>query len=200
MNFENDFSNPELIHLRKNYRSTKDILQFMNQTIKEMRLPDLEHHREEIGGIKIIEMSGDEAERMFVLGKILESKNPREEIFVLARTNKQLTMFSDILKQHNIPHVLKTDEIRTNINAKPGEITLATIHAIKGLEAKEVYLIGASKQNFPCRASDHPAIEMIKLESYNKDAEEKRLFYVAISRAKDNLMITYSGKRTGYLG
>jgi superfamily I DNA/RNA helicase len=199
LKFEEDFTSPEIIHLEKNYRSTKDIIQFMNKSIKEMKLPDLEHHREESGDIKIIEMPGEEAERMFVVGKILESKNPREEIFILARTNKQLTTFSDILKQHNILHVLKTDEVRTSVNAKPGEVTLATIHAIKGLEAKEVYLIGASTQNFPCRASDHPAIEMIKIDNYNKEAEEKRLFYVAISRAKDKLTITYSGKKTSYL-
>jgi superfamily I DNA/RNA helicase len=199
LNFEEDFPSPAIVHLEKNYRSTKDIIQFMNQSIKEMSLPDLTHYHEHEGEIKVIEMPGDEAERMFILGQILESQSPREEIFILARTNKQLTAFSDILKTHDIKHVLKTDEIRTTTNAKPGEVTLATIHAIKGLEAKEVYLIGASTQNFPCRASDHPAIEIIKLENYNKDAEEKRLFYVAISRAKEKLTITYSGKKSSYL-
>jgi superfamily I DNA/RNA helicase len=199
LNFGEDFPEPVIIHLEKNYRSTKDIIKFMNQSIKEMNLPDLSHHHEHEGDIKIIEMPGDEAERMFILGKILESKNPREEIFILARTNKQLTNLSEVLKQHEIKHVLKTDETRNYTNAKPGEVTLATIHAIKGLEAKEVYILGATTQNFPCRASDHPAIEMIKLESYNKEAEEKRLFYVAISRAKEKLTITYSGKKTSYL-
>jgi superfamily I DNA/RNA helicase len=165
-----------------------------------MKLPDLDHNREENGDIKIIEMPSEEAEKAFVLEKILTSQNPREEIFILARTNKQLTNLSEILKQNKIAHVLKTDEVKNYTNAKPGEVTLATIHAIKGLEAKEVYLIGATTQNFPCRASDHPAIEMIKLDNYNKEAEEKRLFYVAISRAKDKLTITYTGKKTSYLG
>jgi len=164
-----------------------------------MGLPNLSHHKEEDGEIKVMEHPSEENERIFVLGQILESQVPREEIFVLARTNKQLSQLSDLLKKHNVAHILKTDEQRTFTNAKEGEVTLATIHAIKGLEAKEVYIIGATTQNFPCRASDHPAIEMIKLESYNKDAEEKRLFYVAISRAKEKLVITYSGKKTSYL-
>ncbi|MBT7706654.1 UvrD-helicase domain-containing protein [archaeon] len=199
LNFESDFPSPELIHLEKNYRSTKDIIKLMNQTITEMGLPNLSHHKEEDGEIKVMEHPSEENERIFVLGQILESQVPREEIFVLARTNKQLSQLSDLLKKHNVAHILKTDEQRTFTNAKEGEVTLATIHAIKGLEAKEVYIIGATTQNFPCRASDHPAIEMIKLESYNKDAEEKRLFYVAISRAKEKLVITYSGKKTSYL-
>ncbi|MAG39365.1 hypothetical protein CMI41_00140 [Candidatus Pacearchaeota archaeon] len=199
LNFKDDFPNPEIIHLEKNYRSTKNIIQFMNKTIKEMKLPDLLHHKEEQGKITILELPSEETERSFILNQIKESKNPREEIFVLARTNKQLTSLSELLKQHGIVHILKTDEIKTTTNAKPGEVTLATIHAIKGLEANEVYVIGATTQNFPCRASDHPAIEMIKIENYNKDAEEKRLFYVAISRAREKLTITHSGKKTSYL-
>lgn len=39
---------------------------------------------------------------------------------------------------------------------------------------------------------------MIKVESYNKLEEEKRLFYVAVSRAKEKLYITYSGKKPTY--
>ena len=52
-------------------------------------------------------------------------------------------------------------------------MTLATIHSIKGLEAKLVFVIGCNEMNFPCKASDHPVIEMIKIEEYDKeDAKE----------------------------
>ena len=39
---------------------------------------------------------------------------------------------------------------------------------------------------------------MIKLHDYDKEEEEKRLFYVAISRAKNSLYITHTGKRPTY--
>ncbi|MBT6956665.1 hypothetical protein HN997_05270, partial [archaeon] len=54
------------------------------------------------------------------------------------------------------------------------------------------------EQNFPCKASDHPAIEMVKIDDYDKEEEERRLFYVAISRAKEILYLTHSGKKSTY--
>ena len=72
---------------------------------------------------------------------------------------------------------------------------MATIHAIKGLEAKKVFIIGCTEKNFPCKASDHPVIDMIKTDEYDKENEEKRLFYVAISRAKNKLHLTYATKK-----
>jgi DNA helicase-2/ATP-dependent DNA helicase PcrA len=119
-------------------------------------------------------------------------------VLVLSRTNRQLFELSRIMKEKQIKHVLKTEEINSEVSAKKGEVTLATIHSIKGLEAKIVFLIGANETNFPCKASDHPIIELIKVEDYDKEEEEKRLFYVALSRAKQNLYITYTGKKPTY--
>ncbi len=198
LNFEKNYEKVEVIHLTKNYRSTKGIVELMNQAITEMGLPNLEHHQETTSKIRLLNFNSEEEERNFVVKKILESKIPREEIFVLARTNRQLVELSQILKQKGINHVVKTDEVRNPKATPVGDVTLATIHAIKGLEAKKVFVIGANEQNFPCKASDHPAIEMVKTDSYNKEEEERRLFYVAISRAKEILYLTYSGKKPTY--
>ena len=62
-------------------------------------------------------------------------------------------------------------------------ITLLTIHASKGLEFPHVFLIAAEEGVLPHAKAD--------LE------EEKRLFYVAATRAKDALDITYATKRGG---
>jgi DNA helicase-2/ATP-dependent DNA helicase PcrA len=102
------------------------------------------------------------------------------------------------MKTRGISHVVKTDEVKNPKDMKEGDVTLATIHAIKGLEAKKVFVIGSNEQNFPCKASDHPAIEMVKTDNYDKEEEERRLFYVAISRAKEILYVTYSGKKPTY--
>ncbi|MCW4028003.1 MAG: HRDC domain-containing protein, partial [Candidatus Bathyarchaeota archaeon] len=60
--------------------------------------------------------------------------------------------------------------------------------------------IGCTGINFPCRGSEHPVIEMIKVDEYDKEEEERRLFYVAMSRAKKSLYLTYAGKRaTNYI-
>jgi superfamily I DNA/RNA helicase len=189
----------EIIHLTKNYRSAKEIVEFMNHSITEMGLPDLEHHNEfENVNIKILDFDNEEAERAFVIRNIIDGDVPNGEIFVLARTNRQLMELSRLMKAKGISHVVKTDEVRNPVDAADGDVTLATVHAIKGLEAKKVFVIGANEQNFPCKASDHPAIEMVKHDDYNKEEEERRLFYVAISRAKEILLVTYSGKKPTY--
>ena len=61
-------------------------------------------------------------------------------------------------------------------------ITLSTIHAAKGLEYKVVFIVGASEGYLPISFAKTPA-ELL---------EEQRLFYVAVTRAKDLLFISWA--------
>jgi len=198
LKFPEKYPDSEIITLTKNYRSTRPIVEFMNHSIKNLGLPDLEHNHEGNKEIHIMNFDSELNEMEFILSEIISSNISREEIFVLSRTNSQLLELSKLMKQKNIAHAIKSDEIRSSYQAGEGGVTLATIHSIKGLEAKIVFIIGCNELNFPCKASDHPIIEMIKLEQYDKEEEEKRLFYVAISRAKNKLFMTYSGKKPTY--
>lgn len=92
---------------------------------------------------------------------------------------------------------MKTDETRAT-TIKEGHLTLATVHAIKGLEAEMVFVIGCNSLYFPCKVSEHPVIEALALNTYNKEEEERRLFYVAITRAKQKLYLSYTGKNPTY--
>lgn len=65
-------------------------------------------------------------------------------------------------------------------------ITLSTIHAAKGLEYKAVFIIGALEGYLP--------ISYAKTEL--QIAEEQRLFYVGVTRAKDSLFITWANRDT----
>lgn len=65
-------------------------------------------------------------------------------------------------------------------------VTLMTIHASKGLEFKIVFLVGAEENLFPHSSS---SLDQKDLE------EERRLAYVAITRAKEILMISHARQR-----
>ncbi len=68
-------------------------------------------------------------------------------------------------------------------------VTLATVHGTKGLEWNSVFLVGANRGLFP-----------INYAVKDKDiAEEKRLFYVAITRAKDSLHISYFSEPSEFI-
>ncbi|SCN21628.1 putative ATP-dependent DNA helicase YjcD [Clostridium sp. N3C] len=59
-------------------------------------------------------------------------------------------------------------------------VILSTIHGVKGMEFKNVYVINCVDGNIPCKREGK--------ESYIE--EERRLFYVAITRAKENLYLS----------
>lgn len=193
LNFEESYTGCEVITLTKNYRSSSYIVDLINKSIKNMRLPDLLSSFNGKKDIKLLRFESEEAEFEFVIQCILDSSLPRNEIFVLARTNRQLKELSNIMKIRGIKHIVRSDELRKPVIAQEDDITLATIHSIKGLEAKMTFVIGCTSTNFPCRGSEHPVLEMVKTYEYDKEEEERRLFYVAMSRAKETLLLTYYG-------
>ncbi len=198
LNFEEKYPDNEIITLTRNYRSTKHIVNLINNSIKNMGLLDLESSIEGDKDIKLLKFNSESAEFEFVVQKIISSEVRRGETFVLARTNRQLNELSDILRARRIKHIVRSDEMRKSITSGIDEVTLATIHAIKGLEAELVFVIGCSYANFPCKGSEHPVVDMVKVEEYDKEEEERRLFYVAMSRAKKSLYLSYSGSKPTY--
>ncbi len=68
----------------------------------------------------------------------------------------------------------------------PEKVTLMTIHMAKGLEFKYVYIVGLEEDLFPSQ---------LMLSSRSELEEERRLFYVAITRAKKRLFLSYALSR-----
>lgn len=195
--FQKENNDVEIIYLNENYRSSKEIINLMNESIKQMNLPDLKPTINEPCSIELKKFPSKEEEFEFVANEILNSKIDKSEIFVLGRTNNQLYDLAKILRKKGIKFVMKKEE-ENGIGLKKDEVVLGTVHSIKGLESEAVFLIGATSSNFPCKYSEHPVVEGIKIFDYDKEAEERRLFYVAISRAKRKLVMTYTGKNPTY--
>jgi ATP-dependent exoDNAse (exonuclease V) beta subunit len=83
------------------------------------------------------------------------------------------------------------------------KIQAKTIHAAKGLEAKVVFIIGLTEGNggFPDIWLEDRIFQVIKKANHDLLLEEeRRLFYVAITRAKDKLfLITEKGNESSFL-
>ena len=69
-----------------------------------------------------------------------------------------------------------------------------TIHASKGLEFESVFLTGAEEDLFSAKMVG----EMSKQKMEAQGEEERRLFYVAMTRAKKNLFLSWASMRTAY--
>lgn len=75
-------------------------------------------------------------------------------------------------------------------NEKPEDnerVTLMTIHSAKGLEFKNVFIVGVEENLFPSNQSGQKTLEDFE--------EERRLFYVALTRAEQNAYISYARQR-----
>ncbi|MCH5346989.1 MAG: UvrD-helicase domain-containing protein [Muribaculaceae bacterium] len=81
---------------------------------------------------------------------------------------------------------LATDQDSDDIDAGDNRVTLMTVHAAKGLEFTNVFIVGVEEDLFPSAMSSG---------SIDEIEEERRLLYVAITRAKKYCRITYARTR-----
>ncbi len=94
-----------------------------------------------------------------------------------------------------LPALLEWLALRSDLDALAGEshaITMMTVHSAKGLEFPAVFVAGLEEGIFPHVAGFAAADDPGKLE------EERRLAYVAITRARKRLFLTYAATRRTY--
>ena len=108
--------------------------------------------------------------------------------FVAARLEEDMgsqTGLDDFLQEIS----LLTDMESESDEATDNRVSLMTVHAAKGLEFKTVYIVGAEETIFPSQMS---------MDSPRGLEEERRLMYVAITRAEKRCMITHVKSRFRY--
>lgn len=181
IDFKKIFNESEIIKLNVNYRCNNTIVCASNEVIKKNKFKiKKEIHSFNKEGRKIyLYNSKNEAEDgvKIVLEKIkqyLNSGYKKEEILILSRTTKTDACMNYI-------HELKKIGMRLN-----------TIHSAKGLEAKIVFIIGliGGNRGFPNVWGADRIMQMIKPVDFDLlMEEERRLFYVALTRAKEELYL-----------
>ena len=122
-----------------------------------------------------------------ILDKIYSS-NPKNKVLLLERYN------SDIDTVLNTSELIKKNkENIINKNNLGMQIDYLTIHKSKGLEYDDCILINAidDKYGFPSKIEDEKIISILKpkIKENITYPEERRLFYVAITRTKNKLYI-----------
>lgn len=108
---------------------------------------------------------------------------------------KGIAEFCEIKQEEGTEHIalvdflsevaLATDQDLDN-EQQENKITLMTIHAAKGLEFKNIIIVGLEENLFPSQ---------MVLDNPRGLEEERRLFYVAITRARENCILTYARSR-----
>ncbi|MBO5142956.1 MAG: UvrD-helicase domain-containing protein, partial [Clostridia bacterium] len=118
-------------------------------------------------------------------------KIPKDEtILLLARYNHDIKAFpKQCINNTNV-----TTDKKMSVTIANRIMPFMTVHAAKGLEADNVIIINCSQSGggFPSRISDDPILGYVlcEVDTYEY-SEERRLFYVAITRAKKHTYIFY---------
>ena len=105
----------------------------------------------------------------------------REDLNTLANFSRQYQSAGDFLDQLALLTSLD-NEVTASTDDDDEMLTLSSVHQAKGLEWKVVFVIWMTDGMFPSNRS---------LENADAIEEERRLFYVAVTRAKDELYLTY---------
>lgn len=114
-------------------------------------------------------------------------------IGVFARTQKAIQRLSKALDENNIAWRFLSDKETSQENS----INIGTMHSAKGLEFKAVLVLGCSDKELPngyiLKAFSDPQ------DLENARQREKRLLYVAMTRARDELTLTWAGEASPFL-
>ncbi|MEM8859799.1 MAG: UvrD-helicase domain-containing protein [Chloroflexota bacterium] len=100
------------------------------------------------------------------------------------------TLAGDVKLSEFLEEVALVSEV-DNLEEETRAATLLTLHAAKGLEFPVVFLVGLEDGILPHSRS-------FEAEDYEEMAEERRLFYVGVTRAKDRLYMSYAFQRMNW--
>jgi len=186
LNFHTNFKNALTYNLITNYRSTDKIINLANAIINKN--PSLTKQMipfNSTGNLPKILLFKNLFEEISYIGRSIQDDininhiSP-ENIVVLCRTNKPIYYMEEFLTKQNIKNILIASEFKMDKLYTSEAIALSTIHSSKGLEWEHVYLLGMNDNYFPSR------------KDINNINEDRRLFYVAVTRCKKQLIITHS--------
>ncbi|MBR2317672.1 MAG: UvrD-helicase domain-containing protein, partial [Spirochaetales bacterium] len=126
---------------------------------------------------------------------LLEVKDPKSVQYKMRNISQLYQSISNYEKNPdnmdpNIYEYLQRVSLSTRDDDNDGdEISLLSIHSAKGLEYKVVFVIGVEDGLIPHDKT---------MEETGTDQEERRLFYVAVTRARERLFLSYPKERTKF--
>lgn len=149
------------IRFFKNDQKEKE---YINEYIKKIFINELTDQSADQSADQSVDQSADQSVDQF------------PTIAILSRTNKKLYKVENFLALNNVKTQMLNAEMKEEQDVEYDSIILSTIHSSKGLEFDYVIIMNCVDGSFPIIGAN---IE-----------EERRLFYVACTRAKKKLLIT----------
>lgn len=190
LDFTERFPRASVFKLNRNYRSASAIVDTANKILSQMKkssasIGGLVSTQDSSGQVILERYNSDWHEAKSIAKKIKElisaGQNPAE-IAVLYRINWQAEVLKQALQDENIEYWMQAEDRYEFKQRLEPRVSLATMHATKGLEWSNVFLIGLSEGILP----------ISQAVTEDEILEEQRLFYVAVTRAKNFLHLSWA--------
>lgn len=204
-NFESYFGDSEILKIEKTYRNSQELIDIAGRfvmTNKEQFIKNLVSDKRKDQVVQLVaynnfNMSDDlDTDSNSLTRKIIEILesfgNETKKVALLGRNNYDI----EALKKSKFFY-LEEEEGKTKISTElfPDlEIEFMSIHKSKGLEADEVIIINNknSVTGFPNQITNDSVLGYVSIDSESyMFAEERRLFYVALTRTKNRVYLLY---------
>ena len=200
VNFESHFGPASRTMLDTNYRSPATIVEAgaaliahnPGQIPKQVVISS--HER---GEAFIHEVPDDDSAIITKTIQLVQDEHKRfgpDEILVLSRTNHIINGIRKGCQSSGIPVANPVRDI--------SGVRILSAHKAKGLEANVVVIANASDHlfGFPSKMENSDVLEPVRMSAGNGPAEERRLFYVAVTRARKRLhLISRQGHPSPYI-
>jgi DNA helicase-2/ATP-dependent DNA helicase PcrA len=158
-----------------------DLIMVFTAEVADLNAFEAAQHISVASGIRKDLYNGNTPEEISRYENLEELINGIKEFTESAINENRPAGMADYLENVSLITDLDTD--------KPDDrnkVTIMTMHSAKGLEFNNVYIAGVEEELFPSRLATDAAEEL---------EEERRLFYVAITRARKQVYITYAQSR-----
>ena len=184
-NFEKYFPDSQTITLKDNFRSSPEILALSSSILPTMESLNPKMQSGRLPTIRAELNEYEEARSVASLVKELAIGNiTLGDQAVLVRTHAQIPPIAEVFKDQDIKFRVASD---SESGAGSGdEVEILTLHAAKGLEWKIVHLCGVEEGFHPIA---HANTELAL-------GEERRLFFVGLTRAEEELHISWARNRS----
>jgi DNA helicase-4 len=200
VNFESHFGPATHSILNVNYRSPAVIVEAGSALIARnaKQIPkQIVISSKERGEAFVHEVPDDDFAIVGETIRLVKDESQREkldDILVLSRTNQLLDKVREVCQRNKIPVA--------NLDDGVSGLRVLSAHKAKGLEAKVVIIANASdhRYGFPCQVENPDVLEPVRMSPGNDEAEERRLFFVAVTRTMKRIhLIVRKGLPSPYI-
>lgn len=195
-NFEKYVGKYEQLFIEQTYRNSQSLIDISSTYIQKNKkqIPKNPRSKKEPleNPIKLVYYSPDNAETVFINEiQALLDKNGNTPILVLGRHSFDINEFIKLTPNSRIKYYERSDKLEIK-GIEDVEIKFITVHKSKGLEADNVIVLNLKNHllGFPNKMTDDPMLSLLLSDNEEyRFAEERRLFYVALTRTKNEVVL-----------